>query len=49
MHEHVIGNVVVANNRIIEAGEISRNEEVKREEEKIAAETAQKVVGEEKT
>jgi len=41
--------VAVANSRITEAGEIGRNEEVEREEEKISAETAQAVVGEEKT
>jgi len=45
----VIGNVVVANSGIIESGEIGRKEEVKREEEKVSAETAEKVVGEEKT
>jgi len=46
---HVIDNVVVANSRIIEAGEVGRNKEVEREEEKVSAETAEEVVREEKT
>jgi len=46
---HVIDNVVVANSRIIEAGEVGRNKKVEREEEKVSAETAEAVVGEEKT
>jgi len=42
---NAIGNVVVANSRVIEAGEIGRNKEVEREEEKISTETAESVVG----